>query len=120
MAVLLLAPPPAVVVGGTGGVVDNEVAPFSVYAGIKEGESITYLWPLSSEFISGNETLAVDPDLSISLSGSGASSVIVREAFERYKALIFKHVGGSKLGGTSNSHYDVGKVTVIVRIMMKR
>ncbi|KAL8232008.1 hypothetical protein R6Q57_001786 [Mikania cordata] len=79
-----------------------------------DDSSVTYLWPLPSNFTSGNETLVVDPNLSISVSGNGGSSVIVREAFARYKTIIFKHVGSSKSRGTSNSDYDVNKVTVIV------
>ncbi|XP_023747103.1 beta-hexosaminidase 1 [Lactuca sativa] len=78
-----------------------------------DDSSVTYLWPLPSEFTSGNETLLVDPSLSLSLFGNGGNSVIVREAFERYRTIIFKHVGSSKFG-TRDLGYDIGKLSVIV------
>ncbi|CAH9065387.1 unnamed protein product [Cuscuta europaea] len=73
-------------------------------------ESLTYLWPLPSEFTSGNETLTVDPNISLSLTGNGGSSVIVKEAFERYKNIIFKH--GSKV--STSGDYDIKQLSVIV------
>ncbi|XP_019151420.1 PREDICTED: beta-hexosaminidase 1 [Ipomoea nil] len=73
-------------------------------------ESLTYLWPLPSEFTSGNDILTVDPNLSLSVSGNGGSSVIVKEAFERYKHIIFKH--GSKLAGSGD--YDIKQLSVTV------
>lgn len=73
-------------------------------------ESLTYLWPLPSEFTSGNDTLTVDPNLSLSVSGNGGGSVIVKEAFERYKHIIFKH--GSKVAGSGD--YDIKQLSVIV------
>ncbi|KAL5569146.1 hypothetical protein UlMin_025721 [Ulmus minor] len=53
--------------------------------------SLTYLWPLPSEFSSGDETLSVDPALSLAVGGNGGSSAIVRAAFDRYRGIIFKH-----------------------------
>ncbi|XP_031095704.1 beta-hexosaminidase 1 [Ipomoea triloba] len=73
-------------------------------------ESLTYLWPLPSEFTSGNDTLTVDPNLSLSVSGNGGGSVIVKEAFERYKHIIFKH--GSKVAGSGD--YDIKQLSVTV------
>lgn len=55
----------------------------------------------------------MDPSLSLSLFGNGGNSVIVREAFERYRTIIFKHVGSSKFG-TRDLGYDIGKLSVIV------
>ncbi|KAJ9545672.1 hypothetical protein OSB04_025379 [Centaurea solstitialis] len=79
-----------------------------------DDSSITYLWPLPSEFTSGNDTLTVDPDLSLSVSGNGGNSGIVTEAFERYRTIVFKHVGSSKFGGIRTLGYDVSKLTVVV------
>ncbi|KAL4556854.1 hypothetical protein LXL04_035019 [Taraxacum kok-saghyz] len=80
---------------------------------LSDDSSITYLWPLPSEFTYGNETLVVDPSLSLSLFGNGGNSAIVREAFERYRTIIFKHVGSSKFG-MRDLGYDITKLTVIV------
>lgn len=71
-------------------------------------ESLTYLWPLPSQFTFGNDTLTVDPNLSIVFTGNGVGSVIVKEAFERYKKIIFKH------GSKSGDFFDVTQLTVIV------
>ncbi|GMY08640.1 beta-hexosaminidase 1 [Fagus crenata] len=59
--------------------------------------SLTYLWPLPTEFTSGNDTLSVDPDLSLSFAGIGGNSVILRAAVDRYRAIIFKHSGASSI-----------------------
>ncbi|KVI06920.1 Glycoside hydrolase, catalytic domain-containing protein [Cynara cardunculus var. scolymus] len=84
------------------------------FSHLSHDSSITYLWPLPSEFTSGNETLAVDPDLSLSVSGNGGNSVIITEAFERYRTIIFKHVGSSKFGGIRTLGYDISKLTIVV------
>ncbi|XP_071710073.1 beta-hexosaminidase 1 [Rutidosis leptorrhynchoides] len=78
---------------------------------LSDDSSVTYLWPLPSEFTSGNQTLTVNPNLSLSVSGNGASSVIVRDAFDRYKNIIFKHASSS---GSRKLGYDVSKLTIIV------
>ncbi|KAI8032034.1 Beta-hexosaminidase 1 [Camellia lanceoleosa] len=78
-------------------------------------DSLVYLWPLPSEFTSGNKTLAVDPDLSLSVGGEGGGSAIVSEAFERYRAIIFKQSSWfSKLKLRGNSAYDISKLKIIV------
>ncbi|KAL2555808.1 Beta-hexosaminidase 1 [Forsythia ovata] len=78
---------------------------------LDDDDSITYIWPLPSEFSFGNQTLTVDPNLSLAIGGNGGSSSIVKEAFERYKLIIFKH--HSKLSKYGAS-YDIGKLNVIV------
>ncbi|KAM4094094.1 hypothetical protein ACJW30_06G170100 [Castanea mollissima] len=79
--------------------------------------SLTYLWPLPSEFTSGNRTLSIDPDLSLAVAGIGGNSAIVRAAFDRYRAIIFKHTSGisifSRFTGRS-SVYDISKLKIIV------
>ncbi|KAK4353358.1 hypothetical protein RND71_028876 [Anisodus tanguticus] len=76
-------------------------------------ESLTYIWPLPSQFTSGNNTLTVNPNLTLDFTGNaGSGSVVVEEAFERYKKIIFKH-GANKLA-KAGDYYDVNRVTVIV------
>lgn len=85
-------------------------------------DSLTYIWPLPAQFTSGEDTLSVDPQLSLSVSGNGGGSRIVKEGFERYKAIIFKH----NVNGVSRYHslfdrfrrrrsgYDIEKLTIVV------
>ncbi|XP_057476764.1 beta-hexosaminidase 1-like [Actinidia eriantha] len=78
-------------------------------------DSLVYLWPLPSEFTSGNDTLAVDPDLSLAVGGIGGGSAIVSAAFERYKAIIFKQSSwSSKSRLRAKSAYDISKIRIIV------
>lgn len=82
----------------------------------KLDDSLIYIWPLPSEISSGNDTLSVDPDLSLAFTGNGGNSDILRLAFDRYKKIIFKHrpsVSRMKLRGAPV--YDVSKLTIIVR-----
>lgn len=75
-------------------------------------DSLTYIWPLPWQYTSGNQTLTVDPDLSIVADGSGANSLIISEAFDRYKRIIFRHTSPKlRSGGTG---YDLSKLNVIV------
>ncbi|XAR66318.1 Beta-N-acetylhexosaminidase [Bertholletia excelsa] len=77
--------------------------------------SLVYLWPLPSNFTFGDYTLSVDPDLSLIVSGSGGGSAIVREAFERYRAIIFKHGSWiSMLKLRVNMVYDLSKLRIVV------
>ncbi|KAL6496786.1 Beta-hexosaminidase 1 [Orobanche hederae] len=75
-------------------------------------ETLTYIWPLPSNYTSGNQSLTVDPNLSLVTSGIGGKSSFVLQAFERYKAIIFKHVS-SKLPDTG-INYDLTKLNIIV------
>ncbi|RVX13722.1 Beta-hexosaminidase 1 [Vitis vinifera] len=76
-------------------------------------DSLVYLWPLPSEFTFGEDVLAVDPDLSLAVGGDGGNSDIVREAFLRYRGIIFKHsTRFSKFRG--RSMYDISKIRIIV------
>ncbi|XP_057979489.1 beta-hexosaminidase 1 [Malania oleifera] len=77
--------------------------------------SPVYLWPLPSEYTFGNDTFSVDPNLSLVAGGSGGSSAIVREAFRRYKGIVFKHISGiSKIKLRGTSGYDINSLRVIV------
>ncbi|KAJ1436388.1 Glycoside hydrolase family 20, catalytic domain [Sesbania bispinosa] len=75
-------------------------------------QSLPFIWPLPAKFSFGNESLSVDPALS--LSGNGASSAIVRAAFDRYKGIVFKH--GDRFGflKTVKTVYDVTKFNINV------
>jgi hexosaminidase len=55
-----------------------------------DDEPLTYLWPLPSQFSSGNYSLSIDPSLTVSVIGNFSS---LNSAFERYKEMIFKHTG---------------------------
>ncbi|KAA8539415.1 hypothetical protein F0562_026107 [Nyssa sinensis] len=82
---------------------------------LDDSDSLVYLWPLPSEFTFGNDTLSIDPDLSLAVAGSGGSSAIVRDAFERYRSIIFKHsTRFSKLKLWGKPVYDVSKLRIIV------
>ena len=79
---------------------------------------ITYLWPLPAEFTSGNETLSVDPALSLVVGGNGGNSGLLRLAFDRYRAIIFKNsngVVGIESMKKRKGSYDISKVRVVVQ-----
>ena len=59
-----------------------------------DDDSLTYLWPLPAEFTSGGDTLSVDPALTLSVAGNGGGSAILREAFGRYRGIVFKNTAG--------------------------
>ncbi|KAK4431203.1 Beta-hexosaminidase 1 [Sesamum alatum] len=71
-----------------------------------------YIWPLPWQYTSGNDTLTVDPNLSLVTSGNGGGSLIVSEAFDRYKRIIFKHAGSRS--PSSGVDYDLTKLNVVV------
>jgi len=75
-------------------------------------DSLVYLWPLPTEYSFGNGTLSVDPDLSLAVGGNGGNSAIVRDAFDRYRAIIFKQSSSKLRKRMMNSH--ISKVRVIV------
>ncbi|KAI3865764.1 hypothetical protein MKX03_025510, partial [Papaver bracteatum] len=73
-------------------------------------DSIVYIWPLPSKYTCGNNTVSVNPDLSLDISGNGGNSIIVSEGFQRYREIIFKHHSRKKSGVL----YDVNKLRIIV------
>ncbi|KAF8396729.1 hypothetical protein HHK36_018359 [Tetracentron sinense] len=78
-------------------------------------DSLVYLWPLPSSFNYGNDTISVDPDLSLEVGGSGGSSAIVSEAFQRCKEVMFKHsYRFSSLDSTRKGVYDINKIRIVV------
>ena len=76
---------------------------------------VTYLWPLPAEYTSGNETLSVDPALSLVVGGNGGGSGILKVAFDRYKAIIFNGVSGIGRIKQKKGSYDISKVRVVVQ-----
>lgn len=87
----------------------------SVSASADLDDSLPFLWPLPAQFTSGNDTLSVDPALSLSVSGKGGHSTIVREAFDRYRKIIFKHsFNGFSVFRGIRSGFDIGKLNIVV------
>lgn len=64
---------------------------------------------MPSNFTFGDQTISIDPDLSLTVSGNGGNSVIVNDAFDRYRKIIFKHE--TKL---RNVVYDIKRISVVV------
>ncbi|XP_074276214.1 beta-hexosaminidase 1 [Silene latifolia] len=77
-------------------------------------DSLTYIWPLPAHFTAGNDTLTVDPDLSLSFSGN---SDILSDGFLRYKHLIFKQVArfSSRFRFLQSSVFDVSVLQIVLR-----
>ncbi|OWM70094.1 hypothetical protein CDL15_Pgr025944 [Punica granatum] len=83
----------------------------------KSADSLTYLWPLPSQFTSGDDTLSVDPALSLSVAGNGGSSRIVKDGFDRYKAIIFKNTETFSIFNAFRKKrvgYDIAKLKITV------
>lgn len=82
-------------------------------------DSPPYLWPLPAEFSSGEETLSVDPAVTLIVAGNGGGSSIVRAAFERYMGIIFKHASGrasllSRIRFLRMVEYDITSLKIVV------
>lgn len=75
-------------------------------------DSTTYIWPLPSQYTSGNQTLIVDPNLKLFTSGNGGGSRIVSEAFDRYKRIVFEHA--SLKSSSAGVDYDLKKLSILV------
>ncbi|XP_029126540.1 beta-hexosaminidase 1 [Cajanus cajan] len=71
---------------------------------------LPFIWPLPAKFSFGNHSLSLDPALS--LSGNGAASAIVRDAFARYKGILFKHGDRFSFLRTLRPVYDVSKLSI--------
>lgn len=77
---------------------------------ISNDDSPIYIWPLPKQFEHGNSTLSVDPNLSLHIKGLGANSDILREAFERYKGIIFGYRANGRKGSDGIRVSDEGEV----------
>ncbi|XP_058756429.1 beta-hexosaminidase 1-like [Vicia villosa] len=71
--------------------------------------SLPFIWPLPAKFAFGNETLSVDPTLS--LIGNSANSPILKAGFDRFKGIVFSN-GFVRAG---KAVYDVNKLNVVVQ-----
>lgn len=75
--------------------------------------SLPFIWPLPAKFSFGNQTLSVDPTLS--LIGNAANSPIVKAGFDRFKGIVFTNNGYSfGFVRTDKAAYDVNKLNVVV------
>lgn len=75
--------------------------------------SLPFIWPLPAKFSFGNQTLSVDPTLS--LIGNAANSPIVKADFDRFKGIVFTSNGYSfGFVRTDKAAYDVNKLNVVV------
>lgn len=74
--------------------------------------SLPFIWPLPAKFTFGNDSLSIDP--SLSLTGNGASSSIVRAAFDRYRGIVFKNSYSFGFLRTGKVAYDVTKLNIVV------
>ncbi|CAI0443035.1 unnamed protein product [Linum tenue] len=101
--------------------------PLNPAAGAAHAGPLTYLWPLPADFNSGEQTLSVDPDLALVADGNGGKSAIIKDAFDRYKGIIFKRGGSGgrrSLGlerfaaggrkGKRSASYDVAGLKIVV------
>ena len=82
-------------------------------------DSPPYLWPLPAEFSFGNETLSVDPTVTLIVAGNGGGSLIIRAAFDRYMGIIFKHASGrgsllSRIRFLKMVEYDITSLKIVV------
>lgn len=79
---------------------------------LKRDESVVYLWPLPSEYTFGAATLSVNPDLSLSIN---SNSIIVTEAFERYRSIIFRHTSSKFSPLRVKYEYDISNISIVVQ-----
>ncbi|KAJ6357794.1 hypothetical protein OIU78_005600 [Salix suchowensis] len=84
-----------------------------LYSSAELDDSLTYVWPLPAKFSSGNNTLSVDPELSLVLGGKGGDSSIVKDGFDRYKKIIFKHSSKS-YSVNKRLVFDIGILKIVV------
>ncbi|XP_019453204.1 PREDICTED: beta-hexosaminidase 1-like [Lupinus angustifolius] len=89
-----------------------------------DSSSPTYIWPLPEHFNFGDETISVNPSLTLSIVSKGDDdSEIVTNAFFRYREIIFKHCRSNGFGFDrrslrekliSISSYDIEQLKIIV------
>ncbi|KAF9676785.1 hypothetical protein SADUNF_Sadunf08G0039100 [Salix dunnii] len=89
------------------------ICTFLLYSSAELDGSLTYIWPLPSKSSSGNDTLSVDPELSLVVGGKGGDSSIIKDGFDRYKKIIFKHSGRS-YPVNKRSVFDIGILKIAV------
>ncbi|KAJ6983227.1 hypothetical protein NC653_026137 [Populus alba x Populus x berolinensis] len=89
------------------------ICTFLLYSSAELDDNLTYVWPLPAKFSSGNNTLSVDPELSLVFDGKGGDSSIIKDGFGRYKKIIFKH---STKSSSVNKRlvFDIGVLKIVV------
>ncbi|KAJ6900462.1 beta-hexosaminidase 1 [Populus alba x Populus x berolinensis] len=92
---------------------ENHIYCFSSQSVPELDDNLTYVWPLPAKFSSGNNTLSVDPELSLVFDGKGGDSSIIKDGFGRYKKIIFKH---STKSSSVNKRlvFDIGVLKIVV------
>jgi hexosaminidase len=89
------------------------ICTFLLYSSAELDDNLTYVWPLPAKFSSGNNTLSVDPELSLVLGGKGGDSSIIKVGFGRYKKIIFKHSSKS-YSVNKRLVFDIGVLKIVV------
>lgn len=89
------------------------ICTFLLYSSAELDDNLTYVWPLPAKFSSGNNTLSVDPELSLVLGGKGGNSSIIKDGFGRYKKIIFKHSSKS-YSVNKRLVFDIGVLKIVV------
>ncbi|KAJ6429090.1 hypothetical protein OIU84_020681 [Salix udensis] len=89
------------------------ICTFLLYSSAELDGSLTYIWPLPAKSSSGNDTLSVDPELSLVVGGKGGDSSIIKDGFGRYKKIIFKHSSKS-YPVNKRSVFDIGILKIVV------
>jgi len=89
------------------------ICTFLLYSSAELDDNLTYVWPLPAKFSSGNNTLSVDPELSLVLGGKGGDSSIIKDGFGRYKKIIFKHSSKS-YSVNKRLVFDIGVLKIVV------
>lgn len=83
----------------------------------KLNDKLTYVWPLPSEISSGDHILSIDPGLSLVAGGEGGNSSIIKDAFERYKRILFKDGESFSIFQAfrfKRSAYDINELKIVV------
>ncbi|KAJ6892271.1 hypothetical protein NC651_025468 [Populus alba x Populus x berolinensis] len=89
------------------------ICTFLLYSSAELDDNLTYVWPLPAKFSSGNNTLSVDPELSLVFDGKGGDSSIIKDGFGRYKKIIFKHSTKS-YSVNKRLVFDIGVLKIVV------
>lgn len=82
-----------------------------VDAAAADPAELVYLWPLPNEWSHGNSSMSVDPNLSLIVGGSGGNSSILKQAFNRYRNIIFKH---NHHPTSPTTYYDISHLKITV------
>eukprot|EP00249_Psilotum_nudum_P013057 c24127_g1_i1 orf=442-2091(-) len=82
-----------------------------------EDEPGVFLWPMPAEVTHGHTSVMVDPNLELAADGPGGNSLLISEAFQRYKQMIFVH--HSQGLGSSVRNVSKGGEVLLRRLIVK-